>query len=309
MVHKTMTGGEGNVTVSSTRQKSGALRTPRQQSRNFKGAPGGIPFLVKKLINSSFDRPTIDLIMDAWRPSTKKVYTTYLRKWVVFCVSKNIKLLNPTLPQVCTFLRNLSVKGLGYGALNAARSALSLILPHVDGTTIGKHPTVCWLIKGAYERNPPRPKYEVFWDVNKVFTMFKEWPTNSSLSLKHLTWKLAVLLLLVTSQRGQTILNLSIKNLELANPVVFKMQKLLKHNRLGDPLDCITLQRFPECPKLCVVRTLKTHLKRTSKIRKDDQLLLAYVQPHRAISRDTLARWTLVVLQQAGVSHVICHIL
>ena len=185
---------------------------------------------------------------------------------------------------------------------NVLRSALSLILPHVDGTTIGKHPTVCWLIKGAYERNPPRPKYEVFWDVNKVFTMFKEWATNSSLSLKHLTWKLAVLLLLVTSQRGQTILNLSIKNLELANPVVFKMQKLLKHNRLGDPLDCITLQRFPECPKLCVVRTLKTYLKRTSKIRKDDQLLLAYVQPHRAISRDTLARWTLVVLQQAGVN-------
>ena len=242
--------------------------------------------------------------MDAWRPSTKKVYTTYVRKWAVFCITNNIKLLKPTVPQVCRFLRTLAARGLGYGALNAARSALSLILPHVEGEPIGKHPIVCWLIKGAYERNPPKPRYNVFWDVRLVFQMFKNWPDNYHLTLQQLSWKLTVLLLLVTSQRGQTILNLSVEQLDLGGPdrpVVFKMKRLLKHNKLGDPLDSVMLKRYPECAKLCVVKTLKRYLKQTKNIRQDDQLLIAYIKPHRAISRDTLARWTLIILQKAGI--------
>ena len=62
------------------------------------------------------------------------------------------------------------------------------------------------------------------------------------------------------------------------------------------------LKRYPECSKLCVVKTLKRYLKQTKNIRQDDQLLIAYIKPHRAISRDTLARWTLIILQKAGIN-------
>ena len=232
------------------------------------------------------------------------MYTTYLRKWAVFCVEKNIDLLKPTLTQACKFLKDLERRGLGYGALNAARSALSVILPQFEGVQFGQHPLVCWLIKGVYHRNPPKARYTSFWDVRKVFTLFKSWQRNKDLSLKMLTLKLAVLLLLVTSQRGQTILALSLEGMDLSvsEEAVFRLKVLLKHNRLGDKLDTLVLKPFDECRKLCVVRTLRVYLRRTGKLRgQEKQLLVSFARPHRAISRDTLARWTLLVLDMAGI--------
>ena len=262
---------------------------------------GGLPFFAKQLLTQGFDNQTVLLIMDAWRPSTKKVYTTYLNKWSLFCIEKNISILNPTLPQACRFLRLLSDSGLGYTALNTARSALSTILPAYGKNTFGSHPIVCLLLKGAYERNPPKPKYTQFWDVNKVFDLFKSWGSNVNLSLKFLTLKLAVLLLLVTSQRGQTIVNLVVDDLHIADLVVFKMKKLLKHNKQGDPLDTLILKPFDRCKRLCVVRTLKTYLNRTECFRSYSGLLLSFVRPHKPISRDTLSRWVLFVMSTAGL--------
>ena len=97
---------------------------------------GGITFLAKRLRLLGYDKETIQLIIDAWRPSTKRVYTTYLKKWVLFCIRFRVKLLEPSLPQVCKFLKNLAKAGLGYGALNADRSAL-------EGYPLGKYPLVC----------------------------------------------------------------------------------------------------------------------------------------------------------------------
>ena len=240
--------------------------------------------------------------MDAWRPSTKKTYTTYLRQWGVFCIRKGVSVLKPSLQQVCSFLKELSLRGLGYGALNTARSALATFLPMYEGYPLGKHPLICWLIKGAYERNPPRARYTCFWDVNKIFALFKNWGRNKELNRKQLTLKLAVLLLLVTSQRGQTIVNLSIQDLDIADRAVFKMTSLLKHNRLGDPLDTIVVDPFDTCYRLCPVRTLRAYLERTEEVRKgQQQLLLSFCPPYGAITRDTLARWTLIVLGLAGV--------
>ena len=234
---------------------------------------------------------TVSLVLDAWRPSTKKVYSMYLRKWMTFCVLKGIEVLKPTVQQVCMFLKNLSLQGLGYGALNAARSALATVLPPMEG-----HPM------GAYERNPPQPKYKLFWDVNKVFDLLKRWGPNKNLTLKELALKLTILLLLVTSQRGQTILGLSLEGLELNKLAVFRLGKLLKHNRLGDALDSIILKPFEACHRLCVLQTLKAYIRRTEKLRKGEkQLLVSFAAPHKAISRDTLARWTLTMLSLAGV--------
>ena len=53
--------------------------------------------------------------------------------------------------------------------------ALATILKRYDGYEMGKHPIVCMMIKWVYERNPPKAKYSVFWDVYKVFRLFKAW--------------------------------------------------------------------------------------------------------------------------------------
>ena len=255
-----------------------------------------------KLRKQGYDKETVDLILDAWRPSTKKVYTTYLRKWAVFCVSTGVRLMSPTLAQACRFLKNLEREGLGYGAVNAARSALSAILPHFEGCQFGRHPTVSWLLKGVYHRKPPQARYTCFWNVTKVFQLLKSWGRNRELTLKLLTMKLVVLLLLVTSQRGQTILALSLDGLGLSEQAVFRLKVLLKHNRLGDRLDTLVLKPYHHSARLCVVRTLKEYVQRTEKIRGNvKQLVISFMRPHKAVSRDTLARWTLSVLAKAGI--------
>ena len=52
------------------------------------------------------------------------------------------------------------------------------------------------------------------------------------------------------------------------------------------------LKPFDRCRRLCIVRTIKEYLTRTEK---------HYQPPHKAISRDTLARWTLGVLRTADI--------
>ena len=256
----------------------------------------------RKLSLNGYDKDTITLIMDAWHPSTRKVYGMYLKKWLLFCVLKKVSVMKLSVQQVCAFLRQLSSEGKSYGALNTARSALATFLPAMEGHPMGKHPVICWLLKGAYERNPSAPKYTKFWDIKKVFSMLKNWGRNKELSLKDLTLKLTILLLLVTSQRGQTILSLSLKGLDLEEVAVFRLDELLKHNRSGDALSTIVLKPFDQCYRLCVVRALKAYIKRTEELRKgEEQLLISYVPPHKAISRDTLARWTLRALSLAGI--------
>ena len=134
-----------------------------------------------------------------------------------------------------------------------------------------------------------------------MFNMFKVWGPTKDLELKRLSLKVAVLLLLVSSQRGQTIVSLSTDNMILEEEITFQLKTLLKHNRLGDRLDSLTFRPYDRCKRLCVVRTLKAYLAKTEGIRGSNQLLLSYMRPHGPISRDTLSRWTLEVMKQAGV--------
>ena len=89
------------------------------------------------------------LVAPAWRNQPIKDIYSILRKWALYCVEHDVSLLRPSIPEVCKFLRLLAEKGLGYSGVNAARSALSVILPRFDGNTIGKHPMITWLVRGV----------------------------------------------------------------------------------------------------------------------------------------------------------------
>ena len=97
-------------------------------------------------------------------------------------------------------------------------------------------------VKGGYERNPPKPRYSDTWDVNLVFLTPKNWGPTKELMLKLFPFKLTILLLLVSSQRGQTIVNLITEGKKKDEKVTFKMKVLLKHNRPGDPLDTLVFK-------------------------------------------------------------------
>ena len=76
-------------------------------------------------------------------------------------------------------------------------------------------------MKGVYEKLKPQPNYTQIWDVSLVLSYLATLTPNSSLSLKNLTLKLVMLLLLVSSQRGQAIHSLSLQGMTMDCKIVF----------------------------------------------------------------------------------------
>ena len=222
-----------------------------------------------------------EIIMASWRPGTAKQYKTYLDKWQIYCRDKKINVFKPGLEKAIEFLVMLFNSGIGYSAINTARSALSTIISLENGLKFGEHPLVIRYMKGIFEIQPALPKYSEIWDVTVVLNYLKTFEKVSELPLKELTLKLTMLLCLTTGQRGQTIHKMDVTGIQaLPDRYRLTINEKLKQTKPGKHLAPIDLHAFPEEEGLCVVKTLEEYLKRTLKIRdKHSQLLLSYIQP------------------------------
>ena len=126
-----------------------------------------------------------------------------------------------------------------------------------NGTCVGQHPLVSRLMKGIFQEKPPRPKYTEIWDVSIVLSHLRSLSPVDKLSLKELTLKLVVLILLVSGQRGQTVHLLSIDHMvPMNNCYTFQIVDRLKQSRPGVKNPLVELRPF-EDKSLCVVTTLK----------------------------------------------------
>ncbi|CAB4015392.1 Hypothetical predicted protein [Paramuricea clavata] len=159
-----------------------------------------------QLQTSGLSTTASDIFMCAWRDGTKKQYQTYLTQWENYCNSKGISPVSATVIEGINFLAELVDRGIGYSAVNTARSALSTILVANDSLTFGMHPLVKRFLKGVFEQKPSLPRYAFIWDVNQVLNRLRSYPSIECISLKELTLKLVMLLALLTGQRTQAII-------------------------------------------------------------------------------------------------------
>ena len=264
-----------------------------------------VPALLKKVEHFDLSQQAKELYLESWRPKTIRQYQVYVRKWFTLCVEKGWNKDNPSLNQGIFFLTQLFSKGLSYSAINAARSALSNILPLFDNVPFGQHHVVSRIMKGMYNKRPQRSRYTSTWDVDLVLEYLRELSPLCKLTLKEITRKLVMLLLLTTSQRVQTICSLCISdiiNSEDGKTVVFRLSKVLKHSKRGS-LGLITLNQFDLDPRLCVVRCLERYLQKTQEIRHSqcDSLLITTIPPFKQASSQTIARWVKEILLLSGV--------
>lgn len=201
------------------------------------------------------------------------------------------------------FLAELFESGLSYSALNTARSALATVVILPDGQSIGSHPLIKRMLRGVFLERPALPKYKVTWDVTLVLNFLKRMAPSRGLSLLQHGQKLAMLLALLTGQRGQYLYLLDIRNIEFSNEQVkLRMGDLLKTSKPGNHLGEIVLQAFPQDQHLCVVTLLTNYLSRTHKLRGNEtKLFIGGIAPHKGISRDSLARWLKTIMQQTGI--------
>ena len=225
-----------------------------------------------------------------------------MRRWVRFCDSGEISVLAPSIGQILHFLWDLYGEGLGYSAINTARSALSALID-IDGQPAGQHRLVRRFVKATFQSRPALPHNNVVWDAELVLTYLKNLPPVKYLSMKQLTQKLSVLLLLLSGQRHQTIHLLDIRNMTItAGSVKFRIGDLVKQSRPGTHVNEIVFKGYAPNRKLCIRTVLMAYLKRTLNVQGGEKrLLLTYGRPIHAASKATIRRWTLEVLAESGV--------
>ena len=200
------------------------------------------------------------------------------------------------------FLQELLSANLGYSAINTARSALSSLFSLVGNENLGSHPLVQRFVKGVFVKKPMLPRSVNIWDVSVVLDKLRIMFPLDSLSLKDLTMKTVMLMLLLTGQRGQTIHLLRIHDVQLVNDTVkIAYNYLLKTSRPSHHLASVIIDSYNLDLGLCLVHTLRHYLERTMDIRKDDSLFVGTMKPHKGVSRDTVTRWVKTIMGLCGI--------
>lgn len=151
---------------------------------------------------------------------------------------------------------------------------------------------------------PPQPRYTQVWDVNKVLRYLRTLSPVKLLSLKNLTLKLVMLIALTNATRVQTIQLLTVKNINKSRlKFVVQYDGLLKQSRPNYDVSFVELLSYPPDRRLCVYTVLKEYLKRTKSVRGNniDKLLMSYVKPYGAVTKDTIARWINIVMVRSGI--------
>lgn len=261
-----------------------------------------MPLVREQLQRIGLSTDTIDILLASWRTSTGKQYTTYLSRWVTYCKNKKLDVTHATINDGLDFLTLLYKQGVGYSAINTARSALSSVITPADKTTFGEHPLVSRFLKGTFELRPSLPRYSTIWDVGTVLTYLQSFPVLDDLTLKQLTLHLTMLLALVTAQRTQTLSKLDTSCMqETTTGIIFTIRDTLKTTRPGKHLAPIEIRSFASDSRLCPVTYIKHYITKTQSLRSDPRLLISYTRPHKPVTNSTVARWIRSTLQSAGI--------
>lgn len=260
----------------------------------------------KRLESEGFSGDASTLLLESRRPGTKLAYRGPWQKWCSWADQRKIDPFQASVGNIANFLTIQSQRGLEYTTLNTYRSAISAYHPEIDNHPVGQHPRIIQLLRGAFNRKPPSPKYLNTWDVNVVLNWIKVLGNNRDLSLKQLTQKLAMLLALVSAARGSELAKLDPTMMDdTGDRVICRLTKLTKTSNLRNPLKEIVLHEYLEDEHLDVVRCLRDYLARTSALRTNpDQkqtLFLGYTKPHKPVITCSIARWLRDIMTLAGV--------
>ena len=245
------------------------------------------------------------LIKNARSSGTRRNYKLAWSQFSSCCADRQIDPVHCHLRHILSFLGNLFDRKLEYGSIGNYRSAISAFHDPIEGFKVGKHPLVASLMKGVSNERPPQPKYRYIWDVQRVLDACQDWPVNKQLTLKQLTYKVVTLLGLCNINRGAELHSLNCKWISrYSERFVCAFGTRAKNSKKGKSAKPIHFKRYAEDEKLCPVMCLQEYMDRTKKWRIDASfhpLFLGVNNPHKPVTKSTLTKWILKMLEQSGI--------
>ena len=82
-------------------------------------------------------------------------------------------------------------------------------------------------MKAVFETKKPVPKYTTTWDVSVVFKYLEKLYPNNKISLKNLSLKVVMLILLLSGQRGQTVYLMNLEGMVLSEKIPVNSTSLI----------------------------------------------------------------------------------
>ena len=104
--------------------KFSSRSTPSSQ----KVGPYDLSCIWENLSKKSLSTHSLDIMLVSWRKRTSKQCHTYIKKWTEFCSNRGIRYQEASLGVDIEFLASMYKSGIGYSAINTARSALSTVM-------------------------------------------------------------------------------------------------------------------------------------------------------------------------------------
>jgi hypothetical protein len=181
-----------------------------------------------------FSERVVELLMGGNRKTTSACYQSAWNSWLSWCAGRDQDPLSASLIVVLEFLTELHESGKAYRSINVFRSMLSATLEKIEGYDVGKHPLVIKLMLGIFNFNPPKPKYNGFWDIGTVLAHIEGLGPDAFLSFKNLSCKLVMLLAFTSLFRVSDIAAIDFKSIVFSGPVAkFALNRLRKSQRRG----------------------------------------------------------------------------
>ena len=104
-----------------------------------------IGFLQK---SSTLSKAAIEIISTSWRQGTEKRYYGHIKRFVDFCHKRQADPLCAITKTGIEFLNEYFNTGVGYSAVNSARSALFSLIKPLHGIHFGKDPLLSRFLRG-----------------------------------------------------------------------------------------------------------------------------------------------------------------
>lgn len=305
MVSFSAENGSENSNFASSTATSAYSSERRPTPFNVTGEPkfGGMAPLGRALATPGLSSPAKVLLNEAQSEGTRSTYKPGWLKWCRWCVRKHLDPITAPVVNVINFLAE-NQERLGYGALNTYRSAISLYHDRVDGLPIGSHPDIKSLMAGAFNLKPPKPRYTITWDVNKVLIFWFEAGPNAGLCRKLLSFKLVSLLALCFAARGHELKLLDLSAVSsFHDKLVFHLLVPTKTSRKQKKLKTFELPKYGYSSNLDPVICFESYKALTDALRSEsnNSLFLSYREPYKPVGTATLARWLKETMKLSGI--------